>query len=184
MKRWIIFVHRYVGIPMSLVFVVWFLSGIVMMYTGGMPALGEQERLEGLGPIDFSRIALSPAEAASRAGADAPVVGVRLRNLLGRPAYRLRPQFGRPVSVFADTGEVFREASGGIPEYRLPKDVLDLEIAQILALGPKLKTNAVLGKDFTIASLRQQGYGAIFLGIGAWRSSLMRASPYQAEGKF
>src|SRR5512137_81494 len=36
----------------------------------------------------------------------------------------------------------------GIPEYRLPKDVLDLEIAQILGLGPRLQTNAVLGKDF------------------------------------
>ncbi len=70
----------------------------------------------------------------------------------------------------------------GIPEYRLPKDVLDLEIAQILGLGPTLKTNAVLGKDFTIASLKQQGYDAVFLGIGAWRSSLMRVQNEDAAG--
>jgi formate dehydrogenase major subunit len=70
----------------------------------------------------------------------------------------------------------------GIPEYRLPKDVLDLEIAQILGLGPRLRTNTVLGKDFTIASLRQQGYDAVFLGIGAWRSSLMRVQNENAPG--
>ena len=70
----------------------------------------------------------------------------------------------------------------GIPEYRLPKDVLDLEIAQILGLGPTLKTNAVLGNDFTIASLKQQGYDAVFLGIGAWRSSLMRVQNENAAG--
>jgi len=70
----------------------------------------------------------------------------------------------------------------GIPEYRLPKDVLDLEIAQILGLGPTLRTNAVLGKDFTVASLKQQGFSAIFLGIGAWRSSLMRVKNEDAAG--
>jgi formate dehydrogenase major subunit len=70
----------------------------------------------------------------------------------------------------------------GIPEYRLPKDVLDLEIAQVLALGPKLTTNMVLGKDFTIASLKRDGFDAVFLGIGAWRSSLMRVQNENATG--
>lgn len=69
----------------------------------------------------------------------------------------------------------------GIPEYRLPKDVLDLEIAQILGLGPRLKTNTFLGKDFTLASLREQ-FDAVFLGIGAWRSSLMRVQNENAVG--
>jgi hypothetical protein len=50
MRRSIIFLHRYIGIPMSLVFVVWFLSGIVMMYTGDMPTLSESARLKGPGP--------------------------------------------------------------------------------------------------------------------------------------
>jgi formate dehydrogenase major subunit len=70
----------------------------------------------------------------------------------------------------------------GIPEYRLPKDVLDLEIAQILGLGPKLRTNRVLGRDFTIASLRADGFDAVFLGIGAWRSSLMKVQNENAAG--
>ena len=70
----------------------------------------------------------------------------------------------------------------GIPEYRLPKEVLDLEIAQIVDLGAKLHTNVWLGKDFTISSLKNEGFDAIFLGIGAWDSSKMRVPDESAEG--
>jgi formate dehydrogenase major subunit len=86
----------------------------------------------------------------------------------------------------ADMFESQPEAGGmlryGIPEYRLPKDVLDLEINQILSLGVTLKTNTTLGKDFTIAGLKESGYDAIFLGIGAWRSSLMRVQNEESTG--
>ena len=54
----------------------------------------------------------------------------------------------------------------GIPDYRLPKAVLDKEIDHILSLGVELKTNAALGRDFTLDSLLAQGYKAVFLGIG------------------
>jgi formate dehydrogenase major subunit len=89
---------------------------------------------------------------------------------------------GYEVEIFEgqpDPGGMLRY---GIPEYRLPKDVLDLEIAQILTLGPKLHTNVALGKDFTIAGLKEQGFDAVFLGIGAWRSSLMRVQNESAPG--
>ena len=89
---------------------------------------------------------------------------------------------GYAVQVFEGQPEPGGMLRYGIPEYRLPKDVLDLEIAQILGLGVKLKTNAVLGKDFTIASLKQDGFEAVFLGIGAWRSSLMRVQNETAPG--
>jgi formate dehydrogenase major subunit len=86
----------------------------------------------------------------------------------------------------ADMFEALPEAGGmlryGIPEYRLPKDVLDLEINQILALGPRLKTNTTLGRDFTISSLKEEGYGAIFLGVGAWSSSQMRVKGEESAG--
>jgi len=109
MKRWIIFVHRYVGIPLSVIFVVWFLSGIVMMYTGGMPVLEGDARLRGRGPIDPGAIVLSPAEAVARAGLEGPIAGATLSNLLGRPAYRLRAGFRSTAVVFADDGEVFED---------------------------------------------------------------------------
>ncbi|MFH1263028.1 MAG: molybdopterin-dependent oxidoreductase [Pseudomonadota bacterium] len=82
--------------------------------------------------------------------------------------------------------EALPEAGGmlryGIPEYRLPKEILDLEISQILDLGVLLSTNVSLGKDFTIASLKEQGFGAIFLAIGAWQSSEMRVQNENLPG--
>lgn len=58
----------------------------------------------------------------------------------------------------------------GIPEYRLPRDVLQAQIREILDLGPELRVNARLGKDFTIESLRAQDYKAILLAFGLHRS--------------
>lgn len=107
MRRLIILIHRYLGIPMSIVFVVWFVSGIVMMYTGGMPELSAADRQRGQGTIDLDAVTLSPAAAAQRAGADGTVSDLSLGSLLGRPAYRVGRGFGTPVTVFADTGEVF-----------------------------------------------------------------------------
>jgi hypothetical protein len=111
MRRSIIFLHRYIGIPMSLVFVVWFLSGIVMMYTGDMPTLSESARLRGQGPVELDAIALSPAAASERAGMAGEVTVAVLQSLYGRPAYRLTGVFGQPSTVFADTGEIAGPAS-------------------------------------------------------------------------
>ena len=46
MRRLLIVVHRYLGIPLSFLFVLWFVSGIAMIYVGGMPSLSPEERLE------------------------------------------------------------------------------------------------------------------------------------------
>ncbi len=55
----------------------------------------------------------------------------------------------------------------GIPEHRLPRDILDQEIEVITKLGVKIKTNTPLGPDLTVDDLFDQGYKAIYLGIGA-----------------
>jgi formate dehydrogenase major subunit len=89
---------------------------------------------------------------------------------------------GYHVDMFESQPEAGGMLRYGIPEYRLPKDVLDLEINQILSLGVTLKTNATLGKDLTITGLKESGYHAIFLGIGAWRSSLMRVQGEESAG--
>ena len=54
----------------------------------------------------------------------------------------------------------------GIPKYRLPREVLDAEIQRILDLGVELKCGVIVGKDISLAQLRQD-YKAIFVGIGA-----------------
>ena len=89
---------------------------------------------------------------------------------------------GYKVTMFEAQPEAGGMLRYGIPEYRLPKDVLDLEVNQILDLGVELSTNVQLGRDFTVASLKQGGYDAIFLGLGAWDSSKMRVPDEDAPG--
>ena len=79
----------------------WFASGIVMMYTGGMPLLTPRERLDGLAPIDLSQVRLTPGEAAAGAGIRAAPGRAELLTVLGRPAYRFDG-----ATVFGDTGSL------------------------------------------------------------------------------
>jgi NADH-quinone oxidoreductase subunit F len=58
-----------------------------------------------------------------------------------------------------------------IPAYRLPREELGREISMIEGMGVKLETGKALGKDFTLQSLRDQGYEAVFLGVGAPRGT-------------
>jgi len=58
----------------------------------------------------------------------------------------------------------------GIPEYRLPRDVLQAQIREIVDLGPELRLNMRLGRDFSLVDLRKQGYKAVLLAFGLHRS--------------
>jgi formate dehydrogenase (NADP+) beta subunit len=58
----------------------------------------------------------------------------------------------------------------GIPEYRLPRALIQLEVNAILSLGVELRTNTRVGTDVTLAQLKADGYSAIFLGVGSMRS--------------
>ena len=98
--RWLILIHRYLGIPLSVLFLVWFASGIVMMYTRDMPRLTAELRLARLSELDLDRIALAPAAAAGRAHLSPTPRSALLLTVLDRPAYRFDG-----VTVFADTGE-------------------------------------------------------------------------------
>jgi formate dehydrogenase major subunit len=116
----------------------------------------------------------------------APANGKRVAVVGGGPAglsaaYYLAIR-GYAVTIFESLPEAGGMLRYGIPEYRLPKDVLDLEISQILDLGVELSTGKTLGKDFTVASLKQDGYDAVFLGIGAWDTAKMRVENEDVEG--
>jgi NADH-quinone oxidoreductase subunit F len=58
----------------------------------------------------------------------------------------------------------------GIPEYRLPRDVLRQEIDRIVGLGVDLRLDAVMGRDFSLNDLEAQGFSAVFLSTGAPKS--------------
>ncbi len=70
----------------------------------------------------------------------------------------------------------------GIPEYRLPKKVLDKEINWITNLGVDVKLNTRLGKDFSIDELYKQGFKSVFIGLGAQVGKPMRVENEEAEG--
>jgi hypothetical protein len=111
-RRILILSHRYLGIAIGLLVVMWFATGIVMMYAGGMPRLTPQLRLDRLATLDVSRVRLTPAEAAERAGV--PPERTLMLSVMDRPAFR----FAGPPSttVFADTGEPLAEL--GVAESR------------------------------------------------------------------
>ena len=111
LRKWLILVHRWLGVPLSLVFVVWFASGVVMMYTGDMPRLTPELRLERLPDLDLSRARLAPAQAVRRARLPPPADRAVLSMVTGRPAYRFDG-----VIVFADTGEALGDI--GVPGAR------------------------------------------------------------------
>lgn len=81
-------------------------------------------------------------------------------------AFYLRKQ-GHTVTLF----EARKEAGGmmryGIPQYRLPLDILDREINDILDTGIELRTDETLGRDFNLNRLKRVGFDAVFLGLGA-----------------
>jgi formate dehydrogenase (NADP+) beta subunit len=70
----------------------------------------------------------------------------------------------------------------GIPEYRLPRDVLQGQVREILDLGPELRLNARLGKDFSLADLRRQGFKAILLAFGLHRSRDLNIPGHELDG--
>jgi glutamate synthase (NADPH) small chain len=83
-------------------------------------------------------------------------------------------KMGHQVTIF----EALHKAGGvlvyGIPEFRLPKAIVQAEVDYLLKLGVELKTDYVIGKTDTIDELFSSGYDAIFIGTGAGLPNFMR----------
>lgn len=69
----------------------------------------------------------------------------------------------------------------GIPQYRLPKEILDKEIENIARLGVTFRYNTKVGKDITFETLKDNS-DAVYVAIGAWKSAPMRCKGEEAEG--
>jgi len=96
-------------------------------------------------------------------------------------AYFLK-RLGHDVTIFESMPKLGGMLRYGIPEYRLPKKVLDWEIEGIVNLGIKVRTNVAFGLDFDLTSLVAAGFDAVFLGIGAWKDSLLRVEGENMKG--
>ena len=77
---------------------------------------------------------------------------------------------GYPVTIYEAAAVPGGMMHLGIPEYRLPRDVLQAQIREILELGPELKLNMKLGRDITLEDLKRQGYKAVLMAFGLHRS--------------
>jgi glutamate synthase (NADPH/NADH) small chain len=93
-------------------------------------------------------------------------------------------QMGYEVVIF----EAFHKAGGvlvyGIPEFRLPKELVKKEIENITNLGVKIMTNMVGGKTFSIEELFESGFDAIFIGTGAGLPSFMKIPGENLNGVY
>jgi NADH-quinone oxidoreductase subunit F len=124
----------------------------------------------------------TPARLASPRREKVAIIGAGPAGLTA--ALRLA-QKGYPVTVF----EALPVAGGmmaiGIPEYRLPRDILDVEIDNIKRAGVEIKLNTALGTDFSIDDLLDRDeYRSVVLAIGAHRSRELGISGEDAEGVF
>lgn len=115
-----------------------------------------------------------------------PATGHRVAVVGGGPAglsatYYLALE-GHEVTIFEANSQLGGMLRHGIPEYRLPKAILDKEIAVIASLCHKISYNVSLGKDFTIESLKATGYEAIFVALGAQVNQKMKIKGEDSPG--
>jgi len=87
-------------------------------------------------------------------------------------AYYLRLK-GYQITIFEALDQLGGMLRVGIPDYRLPHDVLDNEINYILKHGIEIKTGVRFGSDLSLEDLRKDNFSAVFLGIGAHDSIRM-----------
>jgi len=104
---------------------------------------------------------------ASDTGKKVAVVGAGPAGLTA--AFYLRKQ-GHAVTIFESGSQAGGMLRYGIPEFRLPRTVLDNEIRNILELGIDFRPNQALGKDISLDHMKNEGFDAVFLGIGAQQS--------------
>ncbi len=118
----------------------------------------------------------------------APDTGKKVAVIGGGPAGLSCAFFLRRIGHQVDIFEAMPKLGGitryGIPEYRLPKKVLDWEIQGILDLGIKAFTRVRFGVDFGLGSLMASGYQAVFLGIGAWEDYSLGIEGEDLKGCF
>jgi glutamate synthase (NADPH/NADH) small chain len=92
-------------------------------------------------------------------------------------------KFGHDVTIF----EAFHAPGGvliyGIPEFRLPKDIVQAEVDRLRESGVKIEPNSIIGKTFTLAELRDR-FDAVFLAVGAGLPVFMNVPGENLKGVY
>ncbi|UCC76233.1 MAG: NADH-quinone oxidoreductase subunit NuoF, partial [Anaerolineales bacterium] len=94
-------------------------------------------------------------------------------------------QKGYPVTVFEALPLAGGMMAVGMPDYRLPRDILNVEVENIKRAGVEIRLNMALGKDFTLGDLLDHdGYEAVILAIGAQKSRALGIEGEEMEGVY
>ena len=81
---------------------------------------------------------------------------------------------GYDITIFEGRERIGGVLRYGIPEFRLPKSILDGYKEKLYSLGVKIRPNTMVGSGITIDDLFRDGYKAVFIGIGVWRPNTLR----------
>lgn len=157
--------------------------------TGGAVAIGRLERY--VADTFAARLAAGDAaclqitgEAACRMTRD----DLRVACIGAGPASLTVAGFLAALGVKVTVFEALHEVGGvlvyGIPEFRLPKDIVRREVDAMKALGAEFKTNWVGGKAITVQELFDEGYKAVFIGVGAGLPQFMKIPGENSIGVF
>jgi hypothetical protein len=125
LKRSLIFIHRWMGVALSILFMLWFCSGIVMMYWS-FPEVSGVDRLERAPVLDPAKIALTPEEAYARLRREDTPGQARLSSFDGRPVYLFSAEGaggrrrgnrggrgGGQLAIYADDGTLRKQVDDG-----------------------------------------------------------------------
>jgi glutamate synthase (NADPH/NADH) small chain len=93
-------------------------------------------------------------------------------------------KFGYDVTVFEALHEIGGVLKYGIPEFRLPNVIVDVEIDNLRKMGVKFKTNFIVGKTASFDDLKKEGYQAFFVGSGAGLPRFMNIPGENYNGIF
>lgn len=123
---------------------------------------------------------LDPAVLAPTSGKKVAVVGC---GPCGLTAAGELAKAGHTVTIFEalhDTGGVLRY---GIPQFRLPKEIIDVEVARLQQMGVEIECNVIIGKTLTIAQLKEQ-FDAVFISNGAGLPAMMNIPGESLKGVY
>jgi NADPH-dependent glutamate synthase beta subunit-like oxidoreductase/NAD-dependent dihydropyrimidine dehydrogenase PreA subunit len=89
---------------------------------------------------------------------------------------------GYTPTIFESHATIGGMLATGIPRFRLPREVREKEVEAIKALGVDMKTGITVGRDVTLADLRERGYKALFIAIGAQKNNKLNIPGEDLEG--